>query len=135
MKDNIFDVLNWILKKNHKTPNFQDTSIYMVNRWLSMSSKENCNIVNLTTNRWLKNNQYIPYIKFYRSMLAKQNSKINYIKRPKNETLDSQPDSVQSDDLKLSENEIKMLAENKEISIKEMIFLEKQLEEFESIVK
>lgn len=121
MNNKLFDVLNWILKKKSNISDFDDVSCYIVNRWLTMASNDFCNIINLTSNRWLTKNKDIPYFNFYKAILPKHNRKIDYIKKTKIEDVDI--------------SEIKNLAENKEVSIKEIIFLEKQLEEFKSISK
>ena len=93
--DSIFSVLNWVLKKTKKHDlNFQGTSVYMLNRWLSMADPSIANIVNVTGNRWMcvtsLGRKSESMSKFYHKLMPKFTSKINYIKKPekKNEDLD-----------------------------------------------
>lgn len=92
--DNIFSILNWVLKKTKKHDlNFNCTSVYMLNRWLSMSDPSVANIVNVTSNRWMcmtnfgRNLESVS--KFYYKIIPRFNSKINYIKKPEKKTEDS----------------------------------------------
>lgn len=115
MSNSIFDVLNWVFKTKKEKPDGFSVSTYVLNRWISMASEDCCNIVNLTLNRWCLKNQKIPAMEFYRAILPKNNRRINYIKKTK----------AQKD---LTEDDIKSLAENVELSTKEIKFLEAQLE-------
>lgn len=111
---NIFDVLNWILKSKKELPENSFQSNFILNRWLSMTSPEIAQIVNVTGNRWSKNIKDFSVLNFYHSVLPKFTKKIQYIKKSQ----------------KNIENEnLKMLAENMEISTKDVLFLEKSLEE------
>jgi len=85
---NIFDFLNGILfsKKEMPVNSMEDEKgfdIYMINRWVSMTSPDNAKIINETTNRFStvfdsKQSQY----KFLQSIIPKQKfKKIDYIKR------------------------------------------------------
>jgi hypothetical protein len=115
--NNLFDVLNWVLKNNKKIPENAFQSNFILNRWLSMASIEIAQIVNVTGNRWSKNIKDLSLVNFYHSILPKFTKKIEYIKK----------------DQKNLENEnLKILAENMELSIKDIIFLEKSLEEMSS---
>jgi hypothetical protein len=122
MNNNIFDVLNWIFKSKKENPDGFSVSTYVLNRWISMASEDCCNIVNITLNRWCLRSQKIPVVAFYRAILPKKNNRINYIKKIKKEKL-------------LTEDDIKSLAENVQLSIKEIKFLESQLEHLNSVHK
>jgi hypothetical protein len=121
MSNNLFDVLNWIFKSKNEKPDFSNVSPYIINRWISMSSNDFCHIVNITTNRWLKKTQTIPYFEFYRQVLPKSRKKIKYIKKNKLEETNIE--------------NIKNTADNKELSCREILFLEKQLELLNTITK
>lgn len=121
MNNSIFDVINWIFKTSTKQPNWENISPYIVNRWISMASNDFCNVINLTSNRWLVKNQNIPYFKFYKQILPKHKRKITYIKKTKFEEMNLE--------------NIKDIANNKELSCREIIFLEKQLEQFIEVNK
>ena len=113
MKNNLFDNLYWVLKTKNKQPSDKTVFPFIFNRWLSMSSPDIANILNLTANRWLKNIKDFPIVDFYRSVLPKCNNKLTYIKKtPSSDVLD----------------DIKHISNNMELSTKEIIFLEKALD-------
>lgn len=117
---NLFDILNWILKSKKDLPENTFQSNFILNRWLSMASPEIAQIVNVTGNRWSKNIKDFSMLNFYHSVLPKFTKKIQYIKKGQ----------------KNIENEnLKMLAENMEISTKDVLFLEKSLEEMNNSPK
>lgn len=111
--NNLFDTLNWILKKNKK-PEVLFESNFMLNRWLTMVDKETAQIVNSTGNRWIKVLKDFKISKFYYMILPQTNKRMNYIKRKTKEE---------------SNNDYKILAENLELSTKDIIFLENALED------
>jgi hypothetical protein len=89
MNQSIFDVINWILKKPNKNLDLDEKcSTYLLNRWLSMASQENSNIVNETINRWYHTNSIYNdtflISKFFRNILPKFTKKINYLKKNNN---------------------------------------------------
>lgn len=111
-KNDLFDVLNWVLKNNNKEPSQKNVSCFMLNRWLSMSSIDNANIVNSTFNRWLLKKINLPYVNFFRCILPTTKKQIQYIKKQNN--LDTMDD-------------ITHISNNMELSTREIIFLEKSL--------
>lgn len=113
-KNELFDTVNWVLKNTNKEPSQKNVSCFILNRWLSMSSKDNANIVNSTCNRWILKKLNIPYINFFRCILPKTKDKISYIK--KQNSIDTMED-------------ITHISNNMELSKKEIIFLEKSLAE------
>jgi len=118
--NNLFDVLNWILKSKKKLPENTFQSNFILNRWLSMTSPDIAQIINVTGNRWSKYTKDFLLAEFYHSVLPKFSKTIQYIKKEQKNT----------------ENEnLKLLAENMEISIKDVIFLEKSLEDLNNCSK
>ena len=85
--DNLFVYLDWILKKKGKEPSCDENIpySYITNRWLSMVDPIIAQIVNQTTNRWIKisdissNKTFIS--RFYRNVLPKMFKKYSYIKK------------------------------------------------------
>lgn len=114
INNNLFDTLNWILKKDKKEPVSILESNFILNRWLSMVTPEIAQIINITGNRWNKNTTNFSMAKFYKSILPKNSDQIFYIKRKKEE--------------KEMEN-IKEMANSFELSRKELIFFENTLED------
>lgn len=114
INNNLFDTLNWILKKEKKQPFFILESNFILNRWLSMVNPEIAQIINITGNRWNKNITKFSMAKFYKSILPKNSDQIFYIKKKREE--------------KEIEN-IKEMTNYFEMSQKELIFLEKALED------
>lgn len=83
--NNIFEFLDWVLKKKGKEP-IDEGNIYpyMFNRWLSMADPDIAQIVNLTYNRWLSDYtdlEFLSLAKFYKQLLPKHLKKISYIKK------------------------------------------------------
>jgi len=83
---NIFEFLDWVLKKKEKEPIYENNiSNYILNRWLSMSDLDVCKIINVTTNRWDKciesADNFLDNCKFYKTVLPKTHKKIEYIKK------------------------------------------------------
>lgn len=122
-KDNIFPLLDWILKKK-KNINFEDSlpSTFIINRWLSMVSIENCLIINQTVNRWYQNNllysDSVLMSKFLNVVLPKNSKRISYIKKKK---------------IKKQENS--ELELNRECSKREIIIQNKLIEELKRLTK
>lgn len=114
INNNLFDTLNWILKKDKKEPVSILESNFILNRWLSMVTPEIAQIINITGNRWNKNITNFSMAKFYKSILPKNSDQIFYIKRKKEE--------------KEIEN-IEEMANSFELSRKELIFFENTLED------
>ena len=84
--DGLFPLLNWV----HKKTQFIDSdkifpTAYMLNRWISMGSKESCVIINETLNKW--NNKSLIYqnvldtAKFLRILIPNYKQKITYLKK------------------------------------------------------
>ena len=114
INNNLFDTLNWILKKNKKEPITILDSNFILNRWLSMVNPEIAQIVNTTGNRWNKNIVIFAMAKFYKSILPKNLDRICYIKKkPKEKEIEN----------------IKEMANSLELSQKELFFFENALEE------
>jgi hypothetical protein len=119
-KNNIFDTLNWITKSNKKKPEYSYESYFILNRWISMANSEYCKIVNVTANRWIKTVRDFSFIDFYHAILPKHTKKIEYLKK----------------NTKVIKNaDYKSLSENMECSIKDIVFLEKALEEINTLSK
>lgn len=116
-KNDLFDVLNWVLKNTNKEPSQKNVSCFILNRWLSMSSLDNANIVNSTFNRWLLKKMNLPYVNFFRCILPTTKKQIQYIKKQNN--LDNIDD-------------INHISNNMELSTREIIFLEKSLADLNS---
>lgn len=114
INNNLFDTLNWILKKDKKQPVSILESNFILNRWLSMVTPEMAQIINITGNRWNKNTTIFSMAKFYKSILPKNSDQIFYIKRKKEE--------------KEIEN-IEEMANSFELSQKELNFFENALED------
>lgn len=116
-KSSLFDVINWVLKNSKNKPSNFNVHYFIFNRWLSMANSDTINIINSTTNRWMFKISDFPFVNFYRILLPKHNKKINYIKKEK-EIVDGDANT-----------EIIQLSENMELSNREIIFLEKALED------
>lgn len=112
--DDLFVYLNWILKKPIKELEVQSTpSIFITNRWLSMTEVGIANIVNNTFNRWVtqKNFNSDPIMagKFYKILIPKNNKRISYIKKPTTETnKESEDVLLMSQNLEISQREIEL---------------------------
>lgn len=119
--NNIFEFLDWVLKKKtqSKEPiDENDITLYMFNRWLSMSDPDIAKIVNLTYNRWLNSESdknFLTSAKFYRKVLPKITSTFSYIKK--------------SSKIIKKDNDDKQIAKNLEISIREKISYDQLLED------
>jgi hypothetical protein len=118
--NNLFDTLNWILKKNGKEPDNLLDSNFILNRWLSMVSPEMAQIINTTGNRWNKSIIKLPMAKFYKLVLPKCFSKISYTKKKLKD--------------KEAEN-YKEMTNSLEISSRELNFFENALEEINNCSK
>lgn len=82
MDNNIFDALNFIFKKTKiSVYNLKNINVYLLNRWISMSDKNLCCVLNSTTNRWFKIKLEFNALKFYNCILPKNNKHITYIKK------------------------------------------------------
>ncbi len=122
-KDNIFPLLDWILKKK-KNIDFDDSipSTFIINRWLSMVSIESCLIINQTVNRWYQNNllysDSVLMSKFLNIVLPKNNKRISYIKKKKTK--------------KQENSELEL---NRECSKREIFIQNKLIEELKRLTK
>jgi hypothetical protein len=107
--NNLFNVLNWILKKQNSDVEDTPTSFYILNRWISMVDNTSAMLINSSVNRWiLKNNSFsndFYIVKFLRKSVPKSFKKINYIKKIKI-----------TDPEKENENFISEMSSNLEIS-------------------
>ena len=119
MATNLFDALNWVLKNKKEEPSDLKVYPFLFNRWLSMVDNDTINIINSTTNRWLLKNKDFPFVDFYRAVLPKNNERINYIKK---EAVSTSKDS-----------DVTQIAENMELSTREIIFLQKSLEDLKQL--
>jgi hypothetical protein len=119
-KTNLFGVINWVLKNSKYKPSNFNVYHFIFNRWLSMVDSDTVNIINATTNRWMFKVSDFPFVDFYRIVLPKCTKKIDYIKK---ET------SAIDDDI---DNEIIQISENMELSSREILFLQKALEDLKT---
>jgi hypothetical protein len=106
---NIFDTLNWILKNNKKDLiQDGDANPFIINRWLSMIDSSTSKIINITTNRWLRSENYDfnVFVKFNRCLVNKTTKKISYIKKTKQEETDKSLIEMYSKNMELSKREI-----------------------------
>jgi hypothetical protein len=113
MKNNLFNVLGWILKTEKNKPEIPMYIGYLSNRWLSMASKPIAQIVNSTFNRW-NTNDVNYYASSLRCLLPKYGKHIKYIKKPQIE-----------DDENDFENDSQLM----EISTREIEMYNKTIEE------
>lgn len=120
-KKALFETISWITKSNRNKPDQQFEFTFILNRWLSMATFEYAQIINVTGNRWLKVLKTFPFNDFYKNILPKYTvGKIDYLKKgAKN----------------LEDVDYKTLSENMECSVKDIIFLEKALEEINILSK
>lgn len=112
----IFDILNSILfsKKtiDINVEDDQNFNLFMVNRWCSMHSKEIATIINHTTNNVLGgvlNSKQEQYTFLYKLLPRVKFKRLNYLKKNK---VDKKTED--------SEDNLKILAKNKEISTREL---------------
>jgi len=121
--ENIFELLNWILRKTKSFPiDENDLSLFMLNRWLSMANSDVAKIVNLTYNRWnISKDEYDRdhVIRFYQKIIPKYTKRITYIKKTK-----KVKDKEAVDDI--------TVCQNLEISKKELIRYNKLLEDLKT---
>lgn len=94
MTNLFFKYLNWILKVDKNKPEYQKVSTFMVNRWLSMTTKSIAQIVNSTTNRWRFEDQDNT-ITILHGLVPKYNKKIDYIKKASTE-LEEEPENFEN---------------------------------------
>jgi len=109
--ENIFDFLNSILFSKKKISiNEENKNTYvpfLINRWLSFYSKDVCNIVNQSVNKFSNFSKEEHYL-FLKNMLPKLPLKrLDYVKKKKNDNNDS-------------DDNVSMLAKNLEISKREI---------------
>ena len=111
----IFDQLRDLVEKKSNTllddfDTQQDFSPYLVNRWLSMMSKEHCQLVNETTNKCYRGvEDKSQWYKLFQVILPKQRFRyINYIKKNKEKTKQKYTE------------EIKLLSSYYQTSVKEI---------------
>lgn len=86
--EDLFPVINFILKKNKKMDqNIKKPSTFILNRWLSMSTKSNANVINETLNKWssssLLYSDFSFVSKFLETLLEKHTARLGYIKKNK----------------------------------------------------
>ena len=123
--NDLFGYLDWILKKRGAEPSEQSIPYpFLVNRWLSMADPLIALIVNATTNKWIVENGIatdgVMMGKFFRVILPKFTGKINYIKK-----------AFKEKDHEDSSN----IAQNMQLSIREIEIYEKTLAEIKKTVK
>jgi len=108
MNNLFFKYLNWILKTDKNKPEIPRNSLFMTNRWLSMTSKPIAQIVNSTTNKWNIDDESITS-KILHCIIPKNNKKINYIKKSSQED-EENIDNLENicNSMNLSKREIKM---------------------------
>ena len=109
--NNIFEFLDWVLKKKGKEP-IDENNItgFMFNRWLSMSDPDVAKIVNLTFNRWSNtetDKNFLTAAKFYHSVLPKVTSRVSYLKKPSKKAEKENDDSVIASNMEISLREKK----------------------------
>jgi hypothetical protein len=123
--NNIFEFLDWILKKKKEEPIYENNiTPYLLNRWISMVDSDCVKILNITQNRWNiekidVDDDFNKLVKFYRILLPKINKKIEYIKKTKNLTneKDENLDSI-AKNFEISKREVlKMEQLKKELNI------------------
>lgn len=109
MKNNLFKVINWILKSENEKPEIPLYIGYLCNRWLSMASKPIAQIVNMTFNRWNTSDTNY-YASSLRCLLPKYKKHIKYIKKPTQVESENDDDSLEnfSQVMELSVREIEM---------------------------
>jgi hypothetical protein len=121
MNNNIFDIIDWVLKNKNSKPKSNEISKYILNRWLSMSQDlEIVKIINLTTNRWFLKNDNLNVVDFYHQILPQYKKNIKYIKKTNTDN---------------DFEDLKNLANNMEVSKKEILFLQNALDELQNISK
>jgi hypothetical protein len=125
--DGLFPFLDWILKKtNNFDKDLEIPSTFMINRWLSMSTIDNCKIINETLNKW--GNVYSIYgdmnivPKFLRTIINKYNKRLIYIKKKKKTEHSEKKDDIQ-DHI------------HRECSKREIIFQKNTIEELKLVCK
>ena len=110
---NFFDVLNSILfskKNSFENLDTENFNLYMMNRWISMYSPELATMINFTTNRFgqvldTQESQYNLLLNIFPKIKYK---KLNYLKKKK-------------EPKKQSNDNISLIAKNKELSQREII--------------
>jgi len=111
MKGNFFKSLLWVLKQVNEKPEIPKFFNFMANRWLSMATKSNAQIINLTTNRW---NYYSildgdALADFYHAVIPKHTKKIEYMKKSAKETEDYDENfDCLSEAMEISKKELQM---------------------------
>jgi hypothetical protein len=108
--DDLFVCLNWILKKTNNSINLSgQPSIFLLNRWLSMSDPNLVLIINNTFNRWIKSSSISKETemckKFYRILMPKTFKNFKYIK--KNQESEKKEEDIYSN-LEISKREIEL---------------------------
>jgi hypothetical protein len=114
--NNIFEFLDWILKKKEKEPIYENNiTDYILNRWLSMSDFDAAKILNVTVNRWNKCDEnsevFLDNCKFLKTILPKINKKLEYLKK-KNTNIEEKEEEAEEDILiknyEISKRELKL---------------------------
>jgi len=117
--NNIFEFLDWCLKKRGNEPIDENTITgFMFNRWLSMSDNDVAKIVNVTHNRWGKiydNHDFLQMARFYKTILPKITTRTTYLKKP--------PAKVEK------ENDDLAICQGMEISLREKKIYDRMLAE------
>lgn len=109
--DNLFDCLNWILRKTIKDLSLlQLPSSFIISRWLTMVDPSITQIVNSTTNRWINKSELYrdseSLAKFYRLLLPRYNCKINYIKKTQKDTNTQDSNTNLNKQMEISQREL-----------------------------
>jgi hypothetical protein len=104
--NNLFDFLNFIFKSSDKEVKEYNPPIYLINRWITMANPIFAKIVNLTSNRWLSNNNDFDFTKFYRIVLPKHKHKISYIKKKEKTKIEEENDLELANFMECSQREL-----------------------------
>lgn len=126
--NDLFICLDWILKKTKTSLSKENLpSVFLLNRWLSMTNSTVVQIINETFNKWTfktdlyKENELVS--KFYKTVLPKTVSKISYLKKNNQKT--------DTEDEEFVEN----ISQNMELSQRELYLYNETLEVLKSLCK
>lgn len=107
MDNKIFKALDFVLKKNKMNiSDLNSINPYLLNRWISMCDPAIANILNVTSNRWIRRKTNLDIIKFYNCVLPKYTKHIKYIKKKTNSKNTEEDLTSNSTIMELSSREI-----------------------------
>ena len=111
--NNIFEFLDWILKKKEKEPIYENNiTDYILNRWVSMSDFDAAKITNVTVNRWNKcdesSENFLQNCKFLKIILPKIHKKLEYLKKKNINTEEDSDEYILIKNYEISKREIKI---------------------------